>query len=543
MAKIDPMYNLLNTILDDKEVVIFLGAGASMEGTQEGKRFPGFNELIDKILKQFGFDHKDKKNRLDNFSEVIKKWEKEKKLTSRLSEYLDGLPGLAHYYLAAFSIALLSEINALLYLTTNYDNLMEKTFFDLERNPGRRFKTIPLSLRFNITGSEFQEIVRKMEDHMGNGRPVILKLFGDLTSQNPVFKQKDMKFQPEVERQMIGWMKKPMIVIGYSFSDRILEELLIAAQGTSPVFLVNPSSKIPGAIKKMDRVHHIKSNFSEFISRLFGIIENREPAIKEKVDKILKSIYTLPEFPDRLKGSEPAIKKMDRDTKSPVIVEQKKKSPAPSGEFQYQEKLVKKILILAANPKMTSRLRLDEEVREIGEGLHRSKNRDRFIIHQKWAVSIRDLRRSLLDYEPQIVHFTGHGREEGILIEFGGFAEPFSTRALSELFKLCSGHVKCVILSGCYSSSQAAAINKHIDYVIGMREGIRDRASIEFAVGFYDALGAGRSVEDAFQFGRAGILAAIPNLPEHLIPILKVRMEQQAPNPISNSNFEELNLM
>lgn len=51
MAGIDPMVNLMHTIIDDKEVVIFLGAGASMEGTQDRKRFPGFGELIDNILK------------------------------------------------------------------------------------------------------------------------------------------------------------------------------------------------------------------------------------------------------------------------------------------------------------------------------------------------------------------------------------------------------------------------------------------------------------------------------------------------------------
>ena len=41
---------------------------------------------------------------------------------------------------------------------------------------------------------------------------------------------------------------------------------------------------------------------------------------------------------------------------------------------------VKRILILSANPKNTNRLRLDEEVREIDEGLQRSKNREQFIL-------------------------------------------------------------------------------------------------------------------------------------------------------------------
>ena len=70
---------------------------------------------------------------------------------------------------------------------------------------------------------------------------------------------------------------------------------------------------------------------------------------------------------------------------------------------------VKKLLILAANPKGTSPLRLDEEVREIEAGLQRAQKRDQFILEQKWAVRPRDIQRAMLDINPQIVHFSGHG--------------------------------------------------------------------------------------------------------------------------------------
>jgi|GEM_PF-1075056 len=52
------------------------------------------------------------------------------------------------------------------------------------------------------------------------------------------------------------------------------------------------------------------------------------------------------------------------------------------------ETLVKTILILAANPASTSRLLLDEEVREIEEGLRRANKRDLFKLEQKWAVRL-----------------------------------------------------------------------------------------------------------------------------------------------------------
>ena len=62
--------------------------------------------------------------------------------------------------------------------------------------------------------------------------------------------------------------------------------------------------------------------------------------------------------------------------------------------------------------------------------------------------------------------------------------------------------MKCVVLNACYSVAQANAISKHIDYVVGMKKAIGDEAAIKFAVGFYDALGAGRDFETAYKFGQ-----------------------------------------
>lgn len=174
---------------------------------------------------------------------------------------------------------------------------------------------------------------------------------------------------------------------------------------------------------------------------------------------------------------------------------------------------VKKILILTANPKNTDKLRLDEEVREIQEGLQRSRSRDQFEIISKWAVRPDDLRRALLDHEPQIVHFSGHGAgTDGLILENNvGQIKLVSAQSLARLFSLFKDSIECVLLNACYSEAQAEAIRQHIDYVIGMSQDIGDRAAIRFAVGFYDALGAGRSYVDAFQFGLTAIdLEGIP---------------------------------
>lgn len=187
----------------------------------------------------------------------------------------------------------------------------------------------------------------------------------------------------------------------------------------------------------------------------------------------------------------------------------------------------RRILILSANPAGTGRLRLDNEVRKIEEGLQRSMHRDRFEIKTRWAICPRDIRLALLEYRPHIVHFSGHGDRKGIMVEGElGLAEPVSAQVLSGLFELCAHQVECVVLNACYSVHQASIIKRHIKYVIGMKKEIEDRAAIEFAVGFYDSLGAGESVEKAFKIGRLAILQMYPGLPKHLIPMLKKRKDK-----------------
>jgi hypothetical protein len=151
------------------------------------------------------------------------------------------------------------------------------------------------------------------------------------------------------------------------------------------------------------------------------------------------------------------------------------------------------------------------------------------------------MRRALLDCQPQIVHFSGHGvgiedvgppstrklaavsnsttEPEGLMFEDEtGQPKLVSGEAISSLFALFSDQIECVVLNACYSETQAKAIAQYMPYVVGMKQAIGDKAAIEFAIGFYDALLAGRSIEFAHQLGCSAIQMA--GIPEHLTPVL-----------------------
>lgn len=185
--------------------------------------------------------------------------------------------------------------------------------------------------------------------------------------------------------------------------------------------------------------------------------------------------------------------------------------------------MTKTILVLAANPRNTTQLRLAEEVRDIEEALKRSENRSQFVLQTRWAVRPRDLVRSMTELQPNIVHFCGHGNaEEGIALEDNqGNIQLVNTEGLANLFKSFTHQVECVFLNACYSKFQFEAISQYIDRVIGMEQEIKDRDAIEFAVSFYDALGSGQTYELAYKLGCVAM--QLVGSPENLVPTLKIK--------------------
>ncbi|MEI6330944.1 MAG: AAA-like domain-containing protein, partial [Pseudanabaena sp. ELA645] len=201
---------------------------------------------------------------------------------------------------------------------------------------------------------------------------------------------------------------------------------------------------------------------------------------------------------------------------------------------------IKKVLILAANPLKTARLRLEKEVEEIRVTLERSPNRDNFAIESRGAARPQDLQTHLYNLKPQILHFSGHGGGDlGLAFEDeDGNVQAVSTDALADLFKLFANEIQCVVLNACHAVVQAEAIRQYIPYVIGMNQAIGDQAARKFAEGFYRAIWDDRSIEDAFASGVNAI--ALEGIPEELTPVL-LKRSLPKPNPNAEISVVENN--
>jgi hypothetical protein len=182
-----------------------------------------------------------------------------------------------------------------------------------------------------------------------------------------------------------------------------------------------------------------------------------------------------------------------------------------------------RILFLAANPRDTPKLRLDEEIREIQARIRAADFRDHFDLVARWAVRPDDLLQAFNEIRPHVVHFSGHGSRTSQLVleDKDGNAKPVAEAALVALFRHVKDNIRLVLLNACHSDTQAHAISNEIECTIGMTQGIGDEAAVTFASWFYGALAFGRSVGEAFEQGRTALM--LNGIPEETTPTLLIR--------------------
>lgn len=279
-------------------------------------------------------------------------------------------------------------------------------------------------------------------------------------------------------------------------------------------------------IPKESEIHihtSIQGRYSSFtVPRILDFLRRRRYSVSLRIEPIPESIREIGGIASisvsEMKGSSasPIPPTTTRGIASISASEMK----GASRESRRGKSTLTSILFLAADPTDFSRLRLGEELREIQEKLQLAKLREGFELHQRMSVRPADISQALLDVQPAIVHFSGHGMATGALCfeDQTGRTHAVEPDALAALFEQFAAQVKCVVLNACYSEIQATAIAKHINYVVGMNKAIGDYAAIAFAIGFYQAIGAGRSIEDAYKLGC--VLIRLHNIPEHLTPVL-----------------------
>ncbi|KAF3885332.1 MULTISPECIES: protein kinase domain-containing protein [Nostocales] len=215
----------------------------------------------------------------------------------------------------------------------------------------------------------------------------------------------------------------------------------------------------------------------------------------------------------------------------------------------------KKILILASLPNNHSYLDLKTEINKITtayakfnqlENTIKEKGNNVFEITTISNVSLKTMSEAIQTEKPSIVHFCGHGMENGCLIfeSDNGTAEPVKPEGLAAFFKQHTSHVQCVLLNACYSAKTAHLMCQHINYVIGMNQEILDESAIKFAEGFYEyianshinnqnAIQQYSEIAKAFELGKARIQAKAESNFQEKIPVLEIKLAEKKKKLVS----------
>ncbi|HYW11131.1 MAG TPA: CHAT domain-containing protein [Longimicrobium sp.] len=168
-----------------------------------------------------------------------------------------------------------------------------------------------------------------------------------------------------------------------------------------------------------------------------------------------------------------------------------------------------KVLFFAADPLSVDgsriRLQLDSEARKIKHELLMAGHRDSVDFETCWATQITDLRQALNRVKPDVVHFSGHGGAEGLVLVGADGRGPHhvGAAALKQFFQAYRGQIRVVVLNACHSHAQAEAIAEAVGCAIGTPSSISDNAAVAFSAAFYSSIAFGNSVLVAFDQARA----------------------------------------
>ncbi|QYX67064.1 CHAT domain-containing protein (plasmid) [Shewanella putrefaciens] len=186
------------------------------------------------------------------------------------------------------------------------------------------------------------------------------------------------------------------------------------------------------------------------------------------------------------------------------------------------------VLFFAANPRDQAQLSLDEEVRSIKEMISKSRHRDVVKFESCWAVRPGDILQHINEYQPTIVHFSGHGSEDDelVLMDNHGQTKLVSMKSIVQAMSVANDNLRLVFFNTCYSKNQASSVVEYIECAIGMNTSITDNAAQIFSAQFYSSIGFGLSVERSFKQAKAALM--LEGISEEDTPSLFVKEGHEA---------------
>ncbi len=166
-----------------------------------------------------------------------------------------------------------------------------------------------------------------------------------------------------------------------------------------------------------------------------------------------------------------------------------------------------KALFMSASPVTEKKLRVDEESSRISKRLRQIQSpKVNLDISYEWAVKTDEVQSAIINHQPEILHFSGHGNQSALCFsDKDGSGVIVAGQAFLDLIQLHSNTIECVVLNSCQSLDICKLMTGKGIFLIGCDGSIGDNAALAFSGGFYEAIADGRTYEEAFNAGKAQV--------------------------------------
>ncbi|OQY03643.1 MAG: hypothetical protein B6I20_04545 [Bacteroidetes bacterium 4572_117] len=157
--------------------------------------------------------------------------------------------------------------------------------------------------------------------------------------------------------------------------------------------------------------------------------------------------------------------------------------------------------MIFSTPKSEDTLRFNDEVKIVTDKLSYSKL---FLLESpKYKVENIEIAPNIITEEPNIVHFSLHGKKNKGLV----FSDRYENASIVNLIEfkntldiLGGAKIDCFIFNVCHSNEFAKLASTYATYAIGMNDLINEPdAAVAFSEGFYSMLKVVDNIETAFR--------------------------------------------
>lgn len=273
------------------------------------------------------------------------------------------------------------------------------------------------------------------------------------------------------------------------------------------------NKNLVGALKKLETIEFNIGKILLERKKVYSSTASMESRLRESLTEHLTPLIRKDleeEFTRQPDLLEQALReKLEQEYRIKTIGLERELREKISREYQdaVQGRLdTKRSLVLSANPINTTRLRIDEEIRELYSIFKYSNNYQLLI---SLATKATEIDQIILESTPEILHLTLHATPsldpdgkniaDFFFEDDQGKSVPINGKRLAEFLKIFPS-IKLVFVNTCYSDEVAYRLSEFIPYSIGFEGSAGDNMCIAFAKSFYIALLSKQDIEFAYNF-------------------------------------------